>query len=174
MALRGPSSCASAGGTSFRAARIDEPHAVDDPPVLEGLAPNAPGASACDSSRFRAGCPPTPRRTRTPSVPTLDRARAESLRAADRARLGAGYARETPGHAGEILGEDALHRREDVGPGGRERAQLERERHHPLPERYVGEDTIDERRRLVAHPARRAARAGATVLARVLPRKLES
>ncbi|XXZ19676.1 hypothetical protein WME92_36090 [Sorangium sp. So ce307] len=34
------------------------------------------------------------------------------------------------------------------------------------PDGHVGQDTIDERRRFVAHPARGAARAGAAVLAR--------
>lgn len=39
------------------------------------------------------------------------------------------------------------------------RAQLERERHHPLTQRRVGEHAIDQGRGLVAHAARSAARA---------------
>jgi hypothetical protein len=74
-----------------------------------------------------------------------------------------GFCEPCPHH---LFGEDAVHRRGHPGLHRQKAPQLPRQRQDPLPHGHVGEDAIDELHRLVAHPARAAARTQAAVFTR--------
>jgi hypothetical protein len=92
-------------------------------------------------------------------------AAAEPLDVVDRGRPASGDPCRPFLLEGDRLDEDASERSRFGGAKRGQAAKLEREREDPLPDWHCGQDTVDDVRSGVAHPARATARADAASLA---------
>ena len=107
---------------------------------------------------FTLGAPIDPVEHQTVQMDVHVGGRAEPLDEGDRAGVGCGafQACLLEQRARDDPVDDAQHRREQIGPCGKEDAQPDRKRQHLLPDRQLGNHLIDEDRSALGHAPRTA------------------